>query len=315
MRAFVTGASGKIGRRLVRALHERGDDVVGLTRTPAGEQVISSAGGRALRGSLADARALEEGVAEADEVYHLAGGVRGRGAESADVLNGEGTERLARAIAARHASPVVVLTSTGAVYGDRSGLWVDETMPPFPGTAYADSKLRAERALADLDARVARLAVVYGPRFPILRLDAMHRGRAWLPGEGWNHLPLVHVDDAVEALVTLARTERARGITNVADRDPRPIRDLFDAIRRRVGGPGVRFWSTWVPSGVQLALAAENEAMQSRLGLLPVATPDNLRLYAASLRLKVDRLAELNFRWRYATLEEGVTAALGGEAR
>ena len=76
MRAFVTGASGKIGRRLVRALHERGDDVVGLTRTPAGEQVISSAGGRALRGSLADARALEEGVANADEVYHLAGGVR-----------------------------------------------------------------------------------------------------------------------------------------------------------------------------------------------------------------------------------------------
>jgi nucleoside-diphosphate-sugar epimerase len=315
MRAFVTGASGKIGRRLVRALSERGDDVVGLTRTPAGEQVIESAGGRAIRGALADARALEEGVAGADEVYHLAGGVRGRGGESAEVLNGEGTERLARAIAAARASPVVVLASTGAVYGDRSGLWVDETMPPFPGTAYARSKLRAERAVAELDARVARLAVVYGPRFPILRLDAMRRGRAWLPGEGWNHLPLVHVDDAVDALQVLARSTGVPRITNVADRDPRPFRDLFAEIRRRLGTPSARFWSTWVPSAVQLALAAENEALQSRLGLEPSATPDNLRLYTASLRLKVDRLEALNFRWRYATLEEGVAAALAVEAR
>lgn len=315
MRVFVTGASGKIGRRLVRALRDGGDDVVGLTRTPAGEQVIANAGGRAIRGGLADRRAVEEGVAGADEVYHLAGGVRGRGTESADVLNGEGTERLARAIAATHASPVVVLASTGAVYGDRSGLWVDETMPPFPGTAYAASKLRAEQALADLDARIARLGVVYGPAFPILRLDAMRRGRAWLPGEGWNHLPLVHVDDAVAALQALARSARARGITNVADRDPRPFRDLFAEIRRHLGTPSVRFWSTWVPSAVQLALAAENEAFQSRLGRQPSATPDNLRLYTASLRLKVARLQGLNFRWRYATLEEGVAAALAVEAR
>ncbi len=315
MRVFVTGASGKIGRRLVRTLRERGADVVGLTRSPAGEEVISSAGGRAIRGSLADARALEEGVRGADEVYHLAGGVRGRGTETADVLNREGTERLARAIAETNARPVVVLASTGAVYGDRSGLWVDETMPPFPQTAYAESKVRAEQALAALDTRIARLAVVYGPRFPILRLEAMRRGRAWLPGEGWNHLPLVHVDDAVDALVTLAGTERARGITNVADRDPRPFRDFFEAIRRQLHTPGVRFWSTWVPSAIQLALAAENEAVQSRFGLAPSATPDNLRLYTASVRLQVDRLAALNFRWRFPTLEEGVIAAVAGEHR
>ena len=101
----------------------------------------------------------------------------------------------------------------------------------------------------------------------------------------------------------------------MADRDPRPIRDLFEAIRRELGTPRVRFWSTWVPSAVQLALAAENEALQARLGLFPSATPDNLRLYAASLRLAVDRLAGLNFRWRYATLEEGVAAALEREPR
>jgi dihydroflavonol-4-reductase len=315
MRVFVTGASGKIGRRLVRTLRDDGCDVFGLTRTAAGEEVIASAGGRSIRGSLADDRALDEGVREADEVYHLAGGVRGPGSETADVLNREGTACLAEAIARTDARPVVVFASTGAVYGDRSGLWVDETTPPFPNTAYGESKVQAERALSSVDARIARLGVVYGPRFPILRLEAMRRGRAWLPGEGWNHLPLVHVDDAVQALVMLARTEAARGITNVADRDPRPFRDFFEAIRQRLGTPAVRFWSTWVPSAVQLALAAENEAVQSRLGWAPSATPDNLRLYTASLRLKVDRLAELGFRWRHPSLEEGVAAAVAVPVR
>jgi nucleoside-diphosphate-sugar epimerase len=309
MRVFVTGASGRIGVRLVRALAERGYDVVGLTRTAAGEARIATAGGRAIRGSLRDDGALDAGLADAVGVYHLAGGVRGRGAETADVLNRDGAERLARALDRAGTHPTVVLASTGAVYGDRSGLWVDETMPPYPQTAYAESKLAAERALAGADTRIARLGIVYGRDFPIL-----HPG--WLPGEGGNYLPLVHVDDAVQALVTLAGHPDARGVTNVADRDPRPFRELFAAATRPGRGrPAVRFWSTWVPSALQRAAAGENELWQARLGRTPAFTPDNLRLYTASLRLKVDRLAALGFSWRYPRLAEGVAAALAAEAR
>ena len=101
---FVTGATGRIGQRLVEALVAAGHSVVGLARSSDGVQQVEALGATAVQGDLADEAALREGVREARVIYHLAGGVRGRGDQTPERINKEGTECLLRAIAAEGAA-------------------------------------------------------------------------------------------------------------------------------------------------------------------------------------------------------------------
>jgi nucleoside-diphosphate-sugar epimerase len=309
---FVTGATGRLGAPLVRALLARGDRVTVLTRDPARAVPLEQAGARIVKGGLFDAAALAEGVRGAGVVYHLAGGVRGKGPETADRLNREGT--LAVLAAVGSARPrAFIYASSGAVYGDRSGLWVGEDYPASPHTHYGEAKLAAEdavrAALPDV-ARVARIAAVYGPAFPFLMADRMAAGKAWLPGEGRNHVPVVHVDDAVAALVRIGAPD-ASGTFHIAGRSTPTLRQFYDAVHAAAGGTPLRFWSTWVPSALQFAAARANERVAARVGGLPRFTEDNLRLFTASVRLRTERLEkELGFTWGWPEHAAGVAAAV-----
>lgn len=309
-KVLVTGATGQIGAPLVRALVARGYDVHALVRG-AGAAIP---GAKVVVGTLEDASALAEAVAGASLVFHLAGGLRGAGAMTADRLNRVGTEALIAALATRRPR-AVVFASTCAVYGDRSGLWVPEDYPPSPQTRYGASKVAAEAALLrahaerGLPVRIARVAAVYGPGFRFLMRDAMRAGRAWLPGEGRNHVPVIHVDDCVAALLRIAEAGPDGGIVHVGGRSAPTLAEFYAAVHARAGGAPLRFWSTWIPSAFQFGAARANERVQTRLGGRPRFTEDNLRLYTASVRLRTDRLEkELGFTWAYPDHEAGLDA-------
>lgn len=304
---FVTGATGRIGAPLARALLARGDRVVALVRDPASAAELESAGARLIKGTLADHAALAEGMSGASAVYHLAGGVRGPGAETADRLNREGTLAVVEAAKTRTLR-AFLLASTGAIYGDRSGLWVAEDYAPNPNTAYGLSKVAAEEAVvaAGLPVRIARIAAVYGPGTPFLQVERMRAGRAWLPGEGRNIVPTVHIDDAVGALIAMGDADTS-GVYNVAGRTTPSLGELFKGVHALAGGEPVKFWSTWIPSVFQLAAADLNERVCTRIGRRPRLTEDTLRLWTASVRLRTERLEkELGYTWRWPDHAEGL---------
>jgi nucleoside-diphosphate-sugar epimerase len=157
--------------------------------------------------------------------------------------------------------------------------------------------------------RVARVAATYGPGFRFLLTEQMKAGRAWLPGEGKNHVPVVHVDDVVAALARIAEAGRDGEAYHVAGRTQPMLREFYAAVHARAGGKPVRFWSTWIPSAFQVAGARWNERLATRIGTRPRFTEDNLKLYTASVRLRTERLEkELGFTWAWPDHETGVAA-------
>jgi len=290
--------------------------VVGLARTKAKAATVEALGAKCLVGDLQTAHVIEEGLDGAATLFHLAGGMRGPGQETPDRINRLGTLALIDRLKEGPELESVVFTSSCAVYGDRSGLWVDDDMPAHPHTRYGRSKLSAEEAMLEASAagipvRVVRLAAVYGPGFPFMLEDLIRSGRAWLPGEGRNYIPTIHIDDAVEGLIRIADPSAAHTRYNLADLEPATVGEFYAAVAKAVGGSPPKHWSTWVPSYVQFSAARLNERIQSRLPMRPRFTPDAIRLMTASVRMKTDRLEkERGMIWRYPRPTDGVVEAL-----
>src|SRR5207237_852644 len=73
VRIFITGATGLIGRRLVKRLDERRDQIIVLTRRPKEAREMLPQECRILEGDPTISGAWTEAVAECDAVVNLAG--------------------------------------------------------------------------------------------------------------------------------------------------------------------------------------------------------------------------------------------------
>jgi GDP-4-dehydro-6-deoxy-D-mannose reductase len=132
---LVTGASGFAGSHLVAACEAAGDTVLRLARSDGD-----------LRADLTDATAAREAVASArpQTVYHLAAAaqVAQSWREPAETLHGNlaMTHNLLDAVRLEAPEAVVVLASSGEVYGPPAAIPVGEDAPLSPQNPYAVSK-------------------------------------------------------------------------------------------------------------------------------------------------------------------------------
>ncbi len=290
MRYLVTGATGFVGRRLVRRLLLDGHTVTALVRDPARAELPPSVA--VLTADLADGRGLLRAVAEAgaDRVIHLAGTVKATRPAGYAPVNADGTRRLCEALAGLPAPPRLVYCSSLAAAGpSRPGRPRRETDPPEPVSAYGRGKLAGElalRAVADrVPGTVLRPPIVHGPgdtEFLPALLAMVRRGVLPVCGTGPRLYSLIHVDDLCRALVaaaergaTVEHRASARGVYHVGDGIEHHHRDLAADVAALVGRRPPR--TVPVPRTVAMAAAWGAELAARARGRPSMFARDKIR--------------------------------------
>ncbi len=230
MRVLITGATGKVGSRLVKRLALRGYDVRALVRDPGRAAGLRAQRVEIMRGDLVDHNSLESAVKGVDAVVHCAAVFfQGESSEQAHAVNELSTERLAE-LARDAGVKRFLFTSTGLVYGNNAGglLHEDDDCAPPPG--FFAGKLVAERALLavdGLDVRILRLPFVYGDGDGHIE-EVAPRMRGYRPGR---RVSIGHHADVAQAVaLVLDAPSPAHRIYNVVDDKAPTLAALFASV-------------------------------------------------------------------------------------
>lgn len=170
-RVAITGAAGQLGRELVRAFIEAGDEVLALSR-PDFDITDSS--------HLARLTAWRPDVVVNSAAWTDVDGCA-RDPERAMWINGEAAGAVARAAA--DAGALIVQVSTNEVFDGRLDRPYTEDDEPNPLNPYGASKLAGERLVAEANPRhlIVRTSWLFGPtgqNFVTKIIGAAKRARA-----------------------------------------------------------------------------------------------------------------------------------------
>jgi uncharacterized protein len=233
VRILLTGATGFIGSALAPLLEQRGDEVVGVSRSGP------------VRWD-----ALEAEVERADAVVHLAGEPVADGRWTPERLERirasrvETTDRIARAIAAARRKPrVLVSGSAVGLYGMRRDDAICTEASP-PGDDVLSRICVAWEAAAaparDAGVRVVhpRVGVVLGRGGALAKMAAPFRWFVGGPvGQGTQWLAWVHLRDTVRALAFLVDRQDLSGPVNIVGPSPVTMNAMSRALARSLGRP------------------------------------------------------------------------------
>jgi nucleoside-diphosphate-sugar epimerase len=311
VKVFVAGASGAIGRPLVRRLVAAGHQVTGMTRREERAAEIRAEAAECVVCDVFDPEALAEAVGAAgpEVVVHELTALppdldpRRKGVyEANNRIRTEGTRNLVAAARAAGAGRIVA-QSVAFVYAPNGG-WVKTEDDPVMsgvggefGTAL-DATMDLERQVLGaegIEGLVLRYGFFYGPGTSYAsdghQAEEVRKRRFPIVGGGDGVFSFVHVEDAASA--TVAAIERGdSGIYNVSDDEPAPVRDWLPVYAQAIGAKR----PFRVPKLIARIIA----------GAPAVALATTLR-GAANGKAK----RELDWQPRYASWRQGFSQALG----
>ena len=249
MRVTVTGATGRIGTRLVGALQRRGDEVTVLSRDPGKARVALGVDAVAWQPEREPAPAAA--LAARDGVLHLAGedvAQRWTAEAKRRILSSRelGTRNLVAGIRAADPRPGVLVSASGIdYYGPHGSEPLTEETPPG-GDFLAQVCVAWEREAAateELGVRVVRLrtgvALIKGGGALAKMLPFFRLGIGGPVAGGQQYLPWIHVDDLVGLYLAALDEPAWTGAVNATAPEPPTNREFSRALGRALRRPAV----------------------------------------------------------------------------
>jgi UDP-glucose 4-epimerase len=242
MKILVTGASGFLGRHVVRRLSEDGFDVTGFDVDQSDDKEL-----RFVVGDLRDPDQVLAAVQGNDVVCHIGAiGDVYLAAEQpslAAAVNVGGTSHVADAALSSNAR--VVYASTWEVYGEVQYEPIDEDHPRDPDHPYnitklgGESMLMAAGRLSDLSVIALRLGTAYGSGLrpnSVFRLfiDRARKGEPIkILGDGLQSRQFVHAIDIARAFSMACVSDVSGVALNTVAPEPISIKRLAEAVVAR----------------------------------------------------------------------------------
>ena len=267
MKVLVAGATGAIGRQLVPLLLAHGHDVTGLARSERSRQEITRMGAVPVTADALDAAEVRRAVEQVqpEVIVHQLTALGGRldlrhidrTFALTNRLRTEGTDHLVAAGRAVGVRRFVVQSFTGWPFARIGGPVkteddpLDDT-PPKALRRTLDAIRYLERVVTEADwteGIALRYGGFYGPGTSMApggeNLQQIRDRKFPVVGDGGGVWSFVHIADAAEA--TLAAVEHGRrGIYQVVDDEPAPVREWLPEIAAELGAPAPRHVPRWL---------------------------------------------------------------------
>jgi nucleoside-diphosphate-sugar epimerase len=259
MRVFVAGASGAIGSRLVPQLINRGHEVTGTATSSGSADRVRALGAEPLVLDLLDSEAVRKAVLEAEPgaMVHQANALADlkdfrnfdRSFAQTNRLRTEGTDVLLAAAREAGVRRFVAQSYASARY-ERVGGPVkteDDPLDPTPVPAMRET-IAAMRYLDEAVTDAGGIALRYGTFYGAANdglVEPVRKRHFPIIGDGGGVSSHIHLDDAASETV-LALEHDCRGVYNIVDDEPAPVREWLPVLAKVLGAKPPRHFPRWL---------------------------------------------------------------------
>ncbi len=275
MKILVTGASGFVGKDLVKKLKKQKHKII---------EFNSSDGN-----NIFDKKKLDEKMKNIDIVIHLAAKLDG---DEKEILktNVDGTKNVIDIAIKNNVKKFILISSTG-VYGNTKSL-VNEDSEKNPENTYEKSKLSAENIVLSyrekINVNILRSAMIFGPNKYWNNLFKILKKGFPLPCSGNNTFQIIYVKDLVNAIILLTKKGSNGEIYLVSGNEKWTLKE-FCRYSNKILKNNKKLFT--IPSSLAIIIG--------KILNIRILNKENIRHLSKDRNYSIEKIKKLGFKQKY----------------